>query len=194
MDRAERILIDATRALNAEPAASTGRIAELIGISRATLHRYFATREALLHALGDRAVTRWERSLDAAGVETAAATGDPARLAATLRALLHAYTADAEEHGFALTDHFVLALPDLVARATVLEDREVAFYTACQRAGVLRADLPVRWIAGAVYGLLVTARDGARNGDVAPRDLPGLVVDTFLTGAGARPAAREDTP
>ncbi|MDL4772322.1 MULTISPECIES: TetR/AcrR family transcriptional regulator [Thermomonosporaceae] len=181
----EKILTAATRHLNEDPSASMAEIAEATGVSRATLHRHFASREALLHALGERATSRWERSLRAAGVEAAGSSGDPAAMEAALTAMMRAYVADADEYGFALTDHFINNLPDLMAWTEELVDREVAFYTACQRAGVLRDDVPARWISNIVCGMLIAAREGLRRGDVARRDVERLLLTTFLHGTGA---------
>ncbi|MQY03990.1 TetR/AcrR family transcriptional regulator [Actinomadura macrotermitis] len=187
MSKGEQILTAAIRHLNTDPTASMGRIAEAAGVSRATLHRYYATREELLRALGEQAMDRWEQSQRSAGIEAAAASGDPAVLEEALHALMRAFTVDADEHGFALTDHFVNHLPELVRRGEELEEREIVFYAACQRAGVLRADLPARWVSNTVYGLMVTVRDSLRNGDVARRDIERLMITTFLAGTADRP-------
>ncbi|MFC9976898.1 TetR/AcrR family transcriptional regulator [Spirillospora sp. NPDC127200] len=187
MRNEEEILGAATRQLNERPTASMAEIAEAIGISRATLHRHYASREALLRVLGERATARWEQSQDAAGIDGAAASGDPARLREALHTMLAAFVTDADEYGFALTDHFLAGLPDLVSWADRLEEREVAFYAACQAAGVLRADLPPRWVSNAVYGFMIAVRESLRNGDVARRDIEKLLITTFLSGAGARP-------
>ncbi|MCP2336841.1 TetR/AcrR family transcriptional regulator [Actinomadura rupiterrae] len=192
MRTTDEIIGAAIRCLNAEPTASMARLAEAAGVSRATLHRHFASREDLLRALGERATRRWEESQDAAGIDAAAASGDPGRLAAALRALLTAFVADADDFGFALTDHFVNGIPEIVAWGERLEEREIAFYTACQRAGVLRADLPVRWMSNTVYGLMISVRESLRRGDVARRDVPGLLIDTFLAGAGTAPPSTEN--
>ena len=48
MTKRDQILGAAQRLLNVDPAAPRGAIAEAGGISRATLHRHFPTREALL--------------------------------------------------------------------------------------------------------------------------------------------------
>ncbi|MEV4256927.1 helix-turn-helix domain-containing protein, partial [Spirillospora sp. NPDC049652] len=58
MRSTEEILGAATRHLNAEPTASMAQLAEAAGVSRATLHRHFASREDLLRALGERAPRR----------------------------------------------------------------------------------------------------------------------------------------
>ena len=54
-----------------------GAIAESGGISRATLHRHFPTRESLLTELGTRSLDRWQQRLDAASAEDVAAAADP---------------------------------------------------------------------------------------------------------------------
>ncbi|RFU40385.1 TetR/AcrR family transcriptional regulator [Actinomadura logoneensis] len=187
MRSTDEILGAAIRHLNAEPTASMAQLAEAAGVSRATLHRHFASREDLLRALGERATRRWEESQDAAGIDDAAASGDPDRLAAALRAMLTAFVVDADDFGFALTDHFVNRVPELVAWGARLEEREIAFYAACQSAGVLRADLPVRWVSNTVYGLMISVRESLRRGDVAHRDVADLAIDTFLAGAAPLP-------
>jgi hypothetical protein len=76
--------------------------------------------------------------------------------------------------------------PELVARADGLFEREIEFYAAAQAAGVLRADVPPRWIGHSMYGQLVAARDALREGGIARRDVDALVLSTFLTGSGPR--------
>src|SRR6478735_6728374 len=73
MPNRDDVLGAAQRMLNADPAASMAGIAEAVGISRATMHRHFDSREALLVELGTRSLDRWEQRLDEAGVEALAA-------------------------------------------------------------------------------------------------------------------------
>ncbi|MFC5751942.1 TetR/AcrR family transcriptional regulator [Actinomadura rugatobispora] len=189
----ETILAAATRHLNRDPGASMADLAKAIGISRATLHRHFATRETLLHHIAERALDRWERVQDEAEIDDAAASGDPARVAASLRALLRGFLPLIDEHGFALTVHLVAAylaadVSALEERSERLEEREIALYAAAQRAGVLRADLPARWVSDALFGLLIGLRDGLARGDVAPRDIERLLFTTFFDGVGPQAA------
>ncbi len=155
-------------------------IARAVGVSRATLHRHFATREELIVALGWRSYEAWRRVHEEIGLDAALRTGQ--RLEETLHALVMGNIGAAEEHGFALTEHLMGVDPELVRGAEALEDREVALIESCQRAGILRADLPARWVNNALYGLLVAVRESLRNGDVARRDLPRLYLETFLKG------------
>ncbi|MFI6595710.1 TetR/AcrR family transcriptional regulator [Nonomuraea sp. NPDC050536] len=172
----EQIMSAAIQHLNQDPTASMAQLAEAVGVSRATLHRHFSSREELMIALGHCALDQWERVQDEAGIADAA---DPE---AALRALLLGLIGCADEYGFGLTDYALGTDPELLRRSDELEEREIAFYVAAQRAGVIRADLPPRWISNTVYGLLVAVRESLRRGDVARRDVPRLLTDTFLRG------------
>lgn len=178
-------LLDAALAtLNRHPTASMAEIATAIGSSRATLHRHFASREALLAEIAERGLDRWERTQDESGIDAAAATGDPEAIRTALDAMLRQYVADADQFGIALTDEYINTIPALLERCEAIVAREVAFYAAAQAAGVLRTDVTAAWIAEVVFGLSVSARNAIRWESVARRDLPGFVVTTFLQGAG----------
>lgn len=179
------VLDGALRHLNVDPTASMGAIAEAAGVSRATVHRHFDSREALVRELCGRSLDRWEESQLAAGTAEATAAQDVELCRAALDCLISAYVTDAEDFGFALTDCFVDVDPELRTRTEALFELDVAFLATAQEVGVLRRDLPARWIGHTLYGLSVAARDALRNGDVARRDLDALVRTTFLDGASA---------
>lgn len=185
MTTRDDVLSAALRHLNAHPTASMAEIAEAAGISRATLHRHFANRDALIREIGERSNDRWQHTQDAAGIAEAAASGDPAIIRACAETLVRRLVADAEEFGFALADEHLYALPGIAERIRELFDRELDFWAAAQDAGVLRADLPARWIGHAAYGVLIASREALTNGDVARRDLPDLVLTTFFTGVSS---------
>lgn len=176
------VLGAAQRVLNAAPGASMTVVAEAAGVSRATLHRHFDSREALLVELGTRSLDQWAQRLDAVDVEAVAASGDAATIRAALEALVLGYVDDSDAFGFALTDHVILANAALEQRTHALADREAVLFAAAQASGVLRADLPLRWFGHAIYGLLVAAREAVRIGDVARRDAGHLVLSSLLTG------------
>ncbi|TMR07024.1 TetR/AcrR family transcriptional regulator [Nonomuraea turkmeniaca] len=182
----EQIMTAAIQHLNKDPSASVAQLAEAVGISRATLHRQFSNREELMLALARRGHDQWEQAQLAAGLDAATASGDRKTLEKALNDLLIGLIKIADEYGFGLTDHALAVHPELARRAEELEAREIAFYTAAQRAGLLSTELPVRWISDVVYGLMVAVREGLRRGDVARRDAPRLLLDTFARGAVPR--------
>jgi AcrR family transcriptional regulator len=182
----DSILAAAMRCLNADPRASMADLATAAGVGRATLHRHFSSRDDLLQELGTRSLDQWEQSMRDAGAPDAVASGDPARIEACLRDLIGRYLDDHDTFGFALTDPYCTSAPDLSERTEQLALRESELLAAGQRAGLLRSDLPARFLSSAIYGLLVGARDALRSGRIARRDLEQYVVVTFLEGVRAR--------
>ena len=180
------VLDAALATLNADPTASMADIATGLGIGRATLHRHVATREALLHELGRRALDRWAQTQADCDMAGATASGDAATLEACLRANLADCLADAAVFGFTLTDPTMLDAPEMAARTRAMQDVEIGCFTAAQHAGVVRRDVPAAWLSHMVFGLLVAARQAERDGDVARRDLPDLILSTFFQGAAPR--------
>ena len=65
------ILEAAEQVLSADPAASMEQIAEQAGVARTTVHRRFATREALIEALAASAVRQIEQAVAASRPRTA---------------------------------------------------------------------------------------------------------------------------
>jgi AcrR family transcriptional regulator len=66
-----RILEAAQRVLAEDPSASLERIAELAGLARATVHRHFASRQALLDALVRNLTDRYLSIIDEVRLRTA---------------------------------------------------------------------------------------------------------------------------
>lgn len=181
----DELLDRAMRHLNTDPAASLGEVAMAAGVGRATLHRHFAGRADLVHAIGERCLEGWARTLDAAGVRTAVDAGDADTLRTCLEAYVRRLAVDAEEFAFALTEHSLTGFADLVARTEELMAVEVALFAAAQQAGVLRAGVPPRWLSHVVYGVMVAVREARRAGDADAATAGDLAVSAFLDGASA---------
>jgi AcrR family transcriptional regulator len=186
MQTRDEVLDAALRCLNADPTASMAEVAGAIGIGRATLHRHFASREALVHEIACRSLDRWERGQAEVDMSGVAASGDAAAIETCLRTMLTAFVQDAEDFAYALTDPCMVSHPDLAARMAELQELEVAFFRAAQQAGVVRRDVPAVWLSHTTYGLLIASREALQAGDVAAKGLADLVVSTFLEGARAR--------
>ncbi|WP_141014188.1 TetR family transcriptional regulator [Nocardioides sambongensis] len=182
MSTNDSVLAAAQRCLNDDPTASMAQIAAAAGIGRATLHRHYSSREALLHEIGSRSLDRWSQSMAAAGIDEVAASGDADRIRDCIDELIARYVDDLEGFGVALTDIAVMSAEDLRARCAELFEVEVGLYAAAQQVGVLRADASPRWVGHAVYGLLVAVQDGLRDGDLARRDGAAMVRRTLFDG------------
>ncbi|WP_075299722.1 MULTISPECIES: TetR/AcrR family transcriptional regulator [unclassified Pseudonocardia] len=66
-----RILAAAEEVLSVDPNATLERIADVAGLARATVHRRFSSRRALLEALSGRLNERYRQGLEQARVRTA---------------------------------------------------------------------------------------------------------------------------
>ncbi|MEU8306587.1 TetR/AcrR family transcriptional regulator [Actinomadura sp. NPDC048955] len=168
------ILEAAERTLGRDPAATMEQIAEAAGVARTTVHRRFATREALIQALAGWAAQRFADAVDAAHPDTA-----PPLVA------LYQTTANVLDvkvgWGFAMS-RASSADPEVAkVYADVRETCERLFRRA-REAGVLRDDVDIHWTRRVYYALIHEAsanREGEDTGALAT-----LVVDTLLRGAG----------
>ncbi|GAB3152782.1 hypothetical protein GCM10027290_44180 [Micromonospora sonneratiae] len=174
-ERSVRTILEAAeRVLKENPSATLEQIAEAAGVARTTIHRRFASRDALLAALAESA---WRQIAEA--VESARPATAPPRVA------LHQATATilAIKSGWT----FALGQPasnDEIAR---LQD---AVFTACdqvlrraQQASDIREGVDLTW-ARQVYLALIneTVHGPAGGGD--PDVSAARILDTLFHGIG----------
>jgi len=163
-----------TAHLAAHPAASMDELATAAGVSRATLFRHFASREALVIAAGEQAIGRFVAVIDDARPEEGPPIEALARVAAGMASL-------APTHGLLALQ----PLPDAVEAemlegARAADERIAALVRRGVSAGELRPEVPVAWVQTTLTWLCVGAADGLRLGTLAPADIERLLVDTVL--------------
>lgn len=171
----EQLLRAAADFLGRRPNATQDEIAAAVGVSRATLHRHFAGRAALLEALDELAVAQMHQALKTARLQEDSATEALRRLVTACRpvspylALLYSQTQELDP------DQSLAGWSDIDAEITALFQRG-------QQAGEFCPDLTAAWLTEAFYSLVAGAAWAIRIGRVAGRDFTHMITDLLLHG------------
>ena len=172
----EQVLRSAAALLTRRATATMDEVARAAGISRATLHRHFAGRDALVRALEALGIAECEAAIDAARLDDGPAAEAVRRLvremesATGLLAFLYTenqlFEGEQQNEGWARID----------ARLTELFRRG-------QESGEFRIDLTPVWLTEALYGLLASGAWAVTEGRVARNDFTRMTVELLLGGA-----------
>ena len=161
--------------LGRRPNATQDEIAAAVGVSRATLHRHFSGKPALMAALDELAIAEMATALKTARLDQDSATEALRRLVAAFEpvscyiALLYSQSQeidlDESMHGWAAVDAEINAL-----------------FTRGQRTGEFRPDLSSTWLTEALYSLVAGAGWSIQVGRVAGRDFEHVITELLLHG------------
>lgn len=164
--------------LSRNPSAGLADIAETAGVGRATLHRYFPSREAFVSALAQLAI----REMDDA-VENACADSKTAGEA--LRDSFLALIPLGDRHGF-LAHESLEHDPAIQAEFARLRRETVDLVAAAQEEGFLDAAVPTDWIVRAFDYLLYAAWESVRTDEATAKQAADVAWRTLTSGLGAR--------
>jgi TetR/AcrR family transcriptional repressor of mexCD-oprJ operon len=171
----ERLLRAAADFLGRRPNATQDEIAAAVGVSRATLHRYFAGKPALMEALDQLAIDEMRTAVKAARLQDDSATEALRRLVAACEpaspylALLYSQSQQIN------LDESLKGWADIDAEITALFQRG-------QRAGEFRPDLTAAWLTEALYSLVAGAAWAIQVGRAAGRDFEHMIAGLLLNG------------
>jgi TetR/AcrR family transcriptional regulator, mexCD-oprJ operon repressor len=176
---AAAILESAAGALAAQgEAASMSDVAAAAGVARATVYRYFPSREALLEALGRVAVEQAGEGLAAARLERVSVDEAFTRAVRALVIVGDYFVVLARERARVdpgeFERHIAGVLHDLIRRG--------------QSLGEIRDDIPAAWLLEWFIGSVVSVL-GAKPG-LGVEDTVDAITSLFLDGAGARDSRR----
>lgn len=172
----DAILEAAFQTFSRSPGASLGDVAKHAGVGRATLHRHFSSREALMVALSRTAIEELNAAVDAAVSDAASHTDGLKRALAAMIPL-------AERQWF-LAHEPVPDDPSIVAayksdRAELCAEIEVA-----KKEGAFDAAIPTEWIAETYENLIYGAWAMVRDGKLTASQAADLAWRTFTQGLG----------
>ncbi|MDP9680770.1 helix-turn-helix domain-containing protein [Streptomyces griseoviridis] len=172
----DHVLRTAAALLTRKSTATMDEVARAAGISRATLHRQFAGRDALVRALEELGLAECEAALDAA-------RPDEGPAADAVRRLVRAVEPAAALLAFLYTENQLFEGDQVNEGWNRLDARLTALFRRGQESGAFRLDLPPVWLTEALYGLLASGAWAVAEGRVARNDYTHLIVELLLGGA-----------
>ncbi|MEU9575821.1 TetR/AcrR family transcriptional regulator [Streptomyces chilikensis] len=162
--------------------ATMGEVARSAGVSRATLNRHFAGRDALVRALEELGIAECEAALDAARPEEGPA-------ADALRRLVRAIEPCAGLLSFLYSENQLFEGEEQNAGWSRIDERLMALFRRGQENGEFRVELSAVWLTEALYGLVAAGSWTVAGGRVARNDFTPMVTELLLGGV-----LRKETP
>ncbi|WP_228975485.1 TetR/AcrR family transcriptional regulator [Streptomyces sp. DH12] len=172
----EQVLRTAAALLSRKATATMDEVARAAGIGRATLHRHFAGRDALVRALEALGIQEFEAALDAARL-------DEDRAEDALRRLIAGVEPVAGLLSFLVTENQLFEGDQVNQGWARLDARVSALFRRGQESGEFRIDLTPAWLTEALYGLVGACAWAVQDGRVAGKDFHYMIVELLLGGA-----------
>ncbi|MFE2379689.1 TetR/AcrR family transcriptional regulator [Streptomyces sp. NPDC059398] len=172
----DQVLRTAATLLTRKATATMDEVARAAGIGRATLHRHFAGRDALVRALEEYGIAEFEAAIDAARTDEGPAVE-------ALRRLIAEVEPAAGLLAFLVTENELFEGEGVNEGWDRLDARVSALFRRGQEAGEFRIDLTPAWLTEALYGLIGTCAWAIQDGRVAAKDFSYMIAELLLGGA-----------
>ncbi|CAM5573645.1 TetR family transcriptional regulator [Streptomyces spiroverticillatus] len=170
----DRVLRSAAALLTRKATATMDEVAKAAGIGRATLHRHFAGRDALIKALEDLGIRELDAALDKAALDEGTATD-------ALRRLIAGSEPVAGLFAFLITENQLFEGEQHQGWDRI-DARIAALFRRGQESGEFRIDLGPAWLTDALYGLVTSAAWSIQDGRTAGKDYQHMIVELLLGG------------
>ncbi|MFJ6251887.1 MULTISPECIES: TetR/AcrR family transcriptional regulator [unclassified Streptomyces] len=171
-----QVLRAAAALLTRKATATMDEVARAAGIGRATLHRHFAGRDALVRALEELGLQELEAALDAARIDEGPEDGAVRRLVAAVEPVGPLLS-------FLVTENQLFEGDQQNEGWARIDARVSALFRRGQENGVFRIDLSPAWLTEAFYGLVGSGAWAVQDGRVAAKDFQYMIVELLLGGA-----------
>jgi TetR/AcrR family transcriptional repressor of mexCD-oprJ operon len=181
----DHVLRSAAALLTRKSTSTMDEVAKAAGISRATLHRQFAGRDALVRALEALGIAECESALDAARLDEGPA-------ADAVRRLVRAIEPAAGLLAFLYSENQLFEGEQQNTGWNRIDQRIAALFRRGQSSGEFRIDLTPAWLTEALYGLLASGAWAVQEGRVAANDFTHMIVELLLGGALRRDETRRE--
>lgn len=172
----EQVLRTAAALLSRKATATMDEVARAAGIGRATLHRHFAGRDALVRALEALGIQEFEVAIEAARFDDGTAEE-------ALRRLIAGVEPIAGLLAFLVTENQLFEGDQVNEGWARLDARVAALFRRGQERGEFRIDLTPAWLTEALYGLIGTCAWAVQDGRVAAKDFQYMIAELLLGGA-----------
>lgn len=169
------LLLTAARVLSEQPNATLQFIADEAGISRTTIFNRYPTRDALLRALCEDGFERLGAAMQSLPKRPQVSMNDDLeKLTSELIPLGH--------HTMFLRN-IPNSFNDLGSLWEKVSFPLFTYMHTAQKQGLLRADIPTKWLVASYISLLFGAWDEISQGELGPVQATRLVVSSWLNGA-----------
>ncbi|MFJ4684288.1 TetR/AcrR family transcriptional regulator [Streptomyces sp. NPDC091377] len=175
----DHTLRTAAALLTRKATATMDEVAKAAGISRATLHRHFAGRDALIRALEELGIAECEAAMERARMEEGPASDAVRRTVREIEPV-------AGLLAFLYTENQLFEGEERNTGWERLDARISALFQRGQENGEFRIDLTPVWLTEALYGLVGAAAWAVIDGRVAAKDFEKMIVELLLGGAVRR--------
>lgn len=176
MNKTQRNILNAAFEVLAQDfSAPLEKIADAAGVTRATLHRYYSNRDALMEATGlelfrltKEIIKDATATYDEPHQQLKAVIMKSAEKGDRFHFLMHAMEHDDHEQHH--------------PKFQEIEQSMINLIEAVRQDGLIRPDIPTAWIIHVYYGIMSASWSALSEGSVAPKRIPELAWKSFTSG------------